>query len=243
MTHLIPLPDNISFEIAAASLLQGLTAHYLIHDSYQVKAQDNILVHAAAGGVGLLLVQMCKLKGAHVIGLVSSQTKASACKAIANADQALLYDDNDTWVQTLNTTYKSTAYELAGVDATFDSVGSTLDNSIQCTRIGGTVVFYGMANGDPKCSVLLFFHALIHSVVVDPRLLMDRSTHLVGGDLWNVLLNHKERVRRANELFQWIATNKVHVTIAKTFKLEQGQQAHEMLQGRSCIGKIILLVE
>ncbi len=154
LSHLIPLPADISFELAAASLLQGLTAHYLIHDSYYVKAGDNVLVHAAAGGVGLLLAQMCKISGANVIGLVSSQVKANAAKKIAQVDDVLLYDTENSWVKSITSKYKSNKHGFAGVDATFDSVGSTLDDSIQCTRIGGCVVFYGMANGDPKCTLL-----------------------------------------------------------------------------------------
>ncbi|MGE7602655.1 quinone oxidoreductase family protein [Peribacillus sp. NPDC097675] len=218
MDKAIPLPETISFEDAASVLLQGLTAHYLTKDSYAVKENDVILVHAAAGGVGQMLVQIAKLLGARVIGLTSSVEKASAAKK-AGADQVFLYSDG--WIEKV-----LEATNAKGVDVVYDSVGSTLEDSFASTRIGGTVVFYGMAGGDPT--------------PVDPRMLMDTSKTLTGGDLWNVLTSPEERVARSSELFQWIEEGKVTVSEPTVFALRDGSKAHVFLESRKSMGKILL---
>lgn len=219
MDKIIPLPESISFEEAASVSLQGLTAHYLTKDSYAVKENDIILVHAAAGGVGQLLVQIAKLLGGKVIGLTSSTEKASAAKK-AGADQVFLYSDD----------WKGKILEETngkGVDVVYDSVGSTLEDSFAVTRIGGTVVFYGMAGGDPA--------------PVDPRMLMDTSKTLTGGDLWNVLTSQEERAARSAELFRWIEEGKVTVSKPTVFALRDGREAHRLLESRKSTGKILLI--
>ncbi|MGQ0420035.1 quinone oxidoreductase family protein, partial [Bacillus sp. HC-Mk] len=128
----IPLPDSISFETAASVLLQGLTAHYLTHDSYQLKQGDIALVHAAAGGVGQLLIQMIKLQGGTVIGLTSSKEKAKIA-TLAGADHVFLY--NEEWHTKVLEMTNGT-----GVNLVYESVGSTLEESFNATKIGGTVV-------------------------------------------------------------------------------------------------------
>lgn len=210
---LIPLPENISFETAAAVLLQGLTAHYLIHDSYRVRGGERVVVHAAAGGVGLLLVQLLKNAGAHVTGLTSSDDKARMILE-AGADEAYLYTQD--WESAVR-----------GCDAVYDAIGTTLDASVSAVRNGGHVVFYGMAGGDPK--------------PVDPRVLMDGSKTLTGGDLWNVLTTGAERVRRARLLFDLIASGRLKVHIDRTFALRDGAQAHEYLESRRSRGKLLLI--
>jgi NADPH:quinone reductase len=215
----IPLPDGISFETAASILLQGLTAHYLTKDSYRIKQGDIVLVHAAAGGVGQLLVQIVKLLGGRVIGLTSSEKKAEVAKAVG-ADHVFLYQDNWTQ-QVLEITGNK------GVDVVYESVGSTLMNSFDVTRIGGTVVFYGMAGGDPA--------------PVDPRMLMDTSKTLTGGDLWNVLTSHEERVARSAELFNWIREGKINMSEPAIFPLSEGAEAHRYLESRRSTGKILLV--
>lgn len=215
----IPLPETISFEDASSVLLQGLTAHYLTKDSYVVKNNDVVLVHAAAGGVGQLLIQIAKLLGGKVIGLTSSKEKAVAAKE-AGADCVFNYSDD----------WKSAVLDETngkGVDVVYESVGSTLMDSFAATRIGGTVVFYGMAGGDPAS--------------VDPRMLMDTSKTLTGGDLWNVLTSLEQRVSRSSELFDWMAQGKIRVSKPTTFALHDGQEAHRYLESRKSTGKILLI--
>ncbi|TWI58963.1 quinone oxidoreductase family protein [Halalkalibacter nanhaiisediminis] len=215
----IPLPNEISFETAASVLLQGLTAHYLTKDSYQVNTGDTVLIHAAAGGVGQLLVQIVKFLGGKVIGLTSSLQKAEIAKNV-RADYVFLYEED--WVtKILEMT------DRRGVDVVYESVGSTLSSSFQATKIAGTVVFYGMAGGDPE--------------PVDPRMLMDTSKTITGGDLWNVLTTHEERVKRSNELFHWITKGHIQVSEPAIFQLRDGKLAHELLESRKSTGKILLI--
>jgi NADPH2:quinone reductase len=215
---LIPLPDDISFETAAALLLQGLTAQYLTRDSHPLRGNESALVHAAAGGVGLLLVQIAKALGARVLGVTSSEVKRGAVLD-AGANAAVL--GSEDWV--------AAARDLApgGVDVAYDSVGSTLMRSFEAVRTGGQVVFYGMAGGDPP--------------LVDPRMLMDSSKRLTGGDLWNVLRSVDERRRRAAELFGWVRAGSLKVHIAARFPLAEGAAAHALLESRRSSGKILLI--
>jgi NADPH2:quinone reductase len=214
----IPIPDGVSFESAASLLLQGLTAHYLTKDSYPIKKGDVALVHAAAGGVGQLLIQIIKLLGGTVIGLTSSEAKRENALS-AGADSVFLYSDN----------WKEQVMEMTsakGVDVVYESVGSTIMDSFEATRIGGTVVFFGMAGGDPD--------------KIDPRMLMDTSKTLTGGDLWNVLTSHEERVVRSKELFQWIEDGKLNIS-QTLFPLSEGAKAHEFIESRKSTGKILLI--
>jgi NADPH:quinone reductase len=214
----IPIPDGVTFESAASLLLQGLTAHYLTKDSFSIKKGDLALVHAAAGGVGQLLIQIIKLLGGTVIGLTSSDEKRQNALT-AGADSVFLYSEN--WKeQVMNITSDK------GVDVVYESVGSTLMDSFEVTSIGGSVVFFGMAGGDP--------------VKVDPRMLMDTSKTLTGGDLWNVLTSHEERVIRSRELFQWIKDGKVKIS-ETVFPLSEGAKAHEFIESRKSTGKILLI--
>lgn len=216
--RLIPLPPDLDFATAAAVLLQGLTAQYLLRDSHPLQAGQWILVHAAAGGVGLLLIQMAVRAGARVIAMASTEAKRAAALE-AGAEAALGYGEG--WVAEVK------AHTGGGADAVFDSVGTTLLQSLKATRTGGRVVFFGMAGGTPPS--------------VDPRLLMDASLTLTGGDLWNVLRSGEERRRRASELFGWVRAGQVKVRIAATFPLEAGAEAHRFLEGRGAIGKVLLL--
>lgn len=209
---LIPLPDDISEETAAALLLQGLTAQYLAYDSYHAGTNDVGVVHAAAGGVGLLLVQLLKHAGAQVIAFASTPEKCEAARGYG-ADRAYTYD---RWPQ-----------QARGATVIYDSVGKTLDESIAAVKVNGTVVFYGMAGGDPT--------------LVNPRMLMDGSKTLTGGDLWNVLTTHEERVRRANALFDLVRKSVLRVPVAARFALRDGVRAHEFLESRAAIGKVLLI--
>jgi len=216
---LIPLPDDIAFDTAAATLLQGLTAQYLMTDSFRAQSGHWAVVHAAAGGVGLLLTQMLKALGAHVLGIASSEAKRAAVIE-AGADATAGYDD---W---LAKTKALTAGR--GADVVYDSVGRTLGDSLAAARVGGSVVFYGMAAGDPD--------------PVDPRLLMDRSLTLTGGDLWNVLTSAAIRRERAASLFEQVRAGHLQPKIAARFALSNGAQAHTYLESRGAIGKVLMTV-
>jgi NADPH2:quinone reductase len=218
-SHVVPIPEELSFEIAASIMLQGLTAHYLVSDSFQIKPNDIALVHAVAGGVGQLLTQMIKLKGGKVIGLTSSEEKKNTALKLG-ADEVILY--SDSWVEKVI----HTTGEKNGVDVVYESVGSTIMDSFKCTKIHGTVVFYGMAGGDP--------------VNIDPRMLMDTSKTLTGGDLWNVLVSKEERRKRSTELFKWVSTGQISIQSPTVFSLEEGKKAHDLLESRKSTGKIIL---
>lgn len=215
---LIVLPEEISFDVAASILLQGLTAHYLTNDSYKVQPNDSVIVHAASGGVGQNLVQISKLYGAKVIALTSTMEKAKKALEVG-ADIAFTYDEN--WTQSV---MQFTNGE--GADVVYDSVGSTLEKSFQATRIGGTVVFFGMSGGDPA--------------PVDPRMLMDTSKTLTGGDLWNILTSFDERQKRSKQLFNWIISGKLQLQSPTVFPLEEGAKAHDLLESRKSTGKILL---
>lgn len=213
--NLILLPDNISFETAASCLLQGLTAQYLTADSFKIEAEQTVLIHACAGGVGQLLVQICKAKDAVVIGLTSSAEK-KAVALNAGADEVWLYEDD--WV---------TGLKNKNIDVVYESVGTTLLQSLRLTREGGVVVFYGFAGGNPP--------------LIDPKLLMDGSKTLTGGDLWSYLTSREERISRSEILFDWIERGFISVAPPAIFALEDGADAHRYLESRKSTGKIILI--
>lgn len=216
----IPVPPDITFEQAAGILLQGMTAHYLINDSYSVQAGDDIVVHAAAGGVGQLLIQLAKSKGARVIGLTSSAAKQQASLQ-AGADVVFGYDTE--WVQEVIRFTEG----KQGANVVYDSVGSTLMESFAAARTKGTVVFYGMAGGDPP-----------H---VDPRMLMDSSKTLTGGDLWNHVTSLANRIERAQALFQALREGIIQMGGMTSFALRDGAEAHRLIESRQSTGKILLI--
>jgi NADPH2:quinone reductase len=218
ISHAIPLPEDISFEIAAATLLQGLTAQFLTADSHKIKPGETVLVHASAGGVGQLLIQVCKLMGAKVIGLTSSETKKVISLSLG-ADAVFLYEED----------WKSKVLKICpnGVDVVYDSIGSTMEDSLAITKILGQVVFFGMAGGKLSLG--------------NPLLIIGNSKTIVGGDLWNYLTSKEERVKRSNQLFEWIRNKKVLISVPTKFKLSEGKQAHDFLESRKSTGKIIMI--
>ncbi|MFB9328403.1 quinone oxidoreductase [Paenibacillus aurantiacus] len=222
MEKAIPLPPDITFEQAASVLLQGLTAHYLVHDSYRVRPGDEVLVHAAAGGVGQLLCQLAKGRGARVIGLTSSESKRE--KALeAGADEVLLYGESGHWADAA----KAWSSGGHGVHAAYDSVGVTLIDSFRAVRTRGTVVFFGMAGGDPQ--------------PIDPRMLMDESKTLTGGDLWNHLTTRAERIERSEALFGALRAGTLKLAPPACFALGEGAKAHRLIESRASSGKILLI--
>jgi NADPH2:quinone reductase len=216
--HVIPMPENISFETAATILLQGLTAQYLATDSHKTQKGETVLIHASAGGVGQFLTQISKLLGARVIGLTSSAEKAAVSKQ-NGADAVFLYSED----------WKTQVFDFCpnGVDVVYDSIGSTLTDSFAVTKECGQVVFFGMAGGDPE--------------LVNPRMLMDTSKTLTGGDLWSYLKSKEERIKRAHQLFDWIANGNISIAAPTVFKLSEGKLAHDYLESRKSTGKIILI--
>lgn len=213
--NLIPLPEAISFEVAASSLLQGLTAHYLTSNSYKIRTEETVVIHACAGGVGQLLVQICKAKDAYVIGLTSSAEKKAVAISLG-ADEVLLYKDD--WVNGLKT---------KNIDIVYESVGTTLLQSLDVVREGGTVVFFGFAGGTPP--------------YIDPRQLMNGSKTLTGGDLWTYLDSKDERISRSTALFNWIEQGIISIAPSASFALQDGAEAHLFLESRKSTGKIILI--
>jgi NADPH2:quinone reductase len=219
--RLIPLPSALSFEMAAASLLQGLTAHFLVNDSRALRQGEVAVIHAAAGGVGGLLVQMAKQKGAMVLAVTSTREKAQVASGFG-ADVSILASDD--WVE-----HARAMSNGKGADVVYDSVGATLERSLTAARVGGQVVFYGMAGGNPA--------------FVDPRRLMDESKTLTGGDLWNVLTSSAERLRRAAALFALMESGQLSVPLAARFPLARGADAHRHLESRTVTGKVLLIPE
>jgi NADPH2:quinone reductase len=214
----IPLPDDIGFREAAAILLQGLTAQYLVADSAPVRAGSRVLVHAAAGGVGQLLVQMAKRRGAMVIALASTPQKAALAVA-RGADHGLTYGGD--WVAAVRD------LSDGGVDIAYDSVGTTLADSLAAVRPRGTVVAYGTAGGDPPA--------------IDPRQLMEQSKAVVGGDLWDYLDSRDSRLARAAALFTALRAGEIALPEIEVFLLSRGADAHRRLESRGVTGKIVLV--
>jgi len=216
--NVIPLPDNISFETAASVMLQGLTAHYLTTDSHPVKPGETVLIHAAAGGVGQLLLQVCKIAGANVIGLTSTEDKKQVALSLG-ADAVFLYSDD----------WKTKVLEIYphGVDVVYESVGSTMETSLAVTKVLGQVVLFGLAGGKLDLG--------------NPLWIIAHSKTITGGDLRNYLTSHQQRLTRSTQLFEWITSGKLKLTPPTTFPLSQGKQAHDLMESRESTGKILMI--
>jgi NADPH2:quinone reductase len=220
--HLYKLPESISFETAAATMLQGMTAHYLTHSTYQVKQSDTVLVHAAAGGTGLLLVQLAKMRGARVIGTVSSAKKAEIVKA-AGADGTINYAQCDFPAEVKKMTGG------AGVNVVYDSVGqATYEKSLDCLAPLGMLVIFGQASGP----VPPFDTAILNA---------KGSLTLARPSLTHNVTSHADVEWRAGDLFRWIESGKLKVKIGECFHLADAAAAHGALESRSTFGKILLI--
>jgi len=220
--RLVPLPPAIDGRTAAAVILQGMTAHYLTHSTYPLKPGETVLVHAAAGGVGRLLVQVAKRLGARVIGTVSSEEKARLARE-AGADEVILYTKED-FEEAVNR-----ATGGRGVDVVYDSVGkTTAEKSLNCLRPRGYLVLFGNASGAAP--------------PVDPLALMAKgSLYLTRPTLTHYAGNRAELLQRARAVFDWVASEQVKIRIARTFPLAEAAEAHRALEGRGVAGKILLL--
>jgi NADPH2:quinone reductase len=222
--RVIPLPSGISDEVAAAVLLQGMTAHYLTTSTYEVQPGDAVLVHAAAGGVGLLLTQMVKRQGGRVIATVSSEEKAALARA-AGADEVIRYDQ----VEFAPEVRRLTGGE--GVAVAYDGVGkSTFDGSLASLRVRGMMALYGGASGQVP--------------PFDPqRLNSGGSLFLTRPTLVHYSARREELLSRAGDLFGWIAAGQLDVRIGGRYPLAEAGRAHDDLESRRTTGKLILLTD
>lgn len=220
--QLVKLPEAIRFETAAAVMLQGATVHYLVRSTFPLKSTDTLLLHAAAGGVGLLLTQFAKHIGAHVIGTVGSEEKAKLARE-AGADNVILYEKQDFVAEVKRIT------NGRGVDVVYDGVGkTTFEGSLQCLRPRGYMVLFGGASGAVPPFDLIKLSTMGSLFVTRPTL-----NHYIA--------TRDELVWRMSEIFNLIMSRELKVHIGKKYKLEDAPQAHRDLEGRKTTGKVLLI--
>lgn len=219
---LVKLPAGVDERQAAAVMLQGMTAHYLTHDTYPVSRGDDALVHAAAGGVGLLLVQYVKRRGGRVIATASTQAKAELARG-AGADEVLLYGDGDAWAERVR--------ELtggAGVHVAYDGVGTaTFEGSLRSLRRRGFMVLFGASSGAVP--------------PMDPLRLMEGSVFLTRPTLGDYVATREDLEARAGAVFGDVAAGRLDVRIGGTYALADAAQAHRDLEARKTTGKLLIL--
>src|ERR1700722_17688591 len=220
--HLVPVPAAITDQQAAASMMQGLTAHYLVNDAHKLKAGETALVHAAAGGVGLLVVELAHAIGARVIGTVSSQEKAALARS-AGADEVIVFTRQD---------FESEVKRLTGgkgVEVVYDGVGkATFDKNLNVMRLRGMLVLYGTSSGPVP--------------PVDPAKLSEKgSLYMARTTLAHFTATREELLARTSALFGMIADAKLKLRIAKTYPLADAPQAHRDMEARKVAGKLLLI--
>ena len=221
-SQLVKIPEAITFEQAAAVMLQGATTHYLVRSTFPLKATDTLLLHAAAGGVGLLLTQYAKHIGACVIGTVSTEEKAKLARE-AGVDDIILYTQQDFVAEVKRLT------NGRGVDVVYDGVGkTTFEGSLQCLRPRGYMVLFGGSSGAVPPFDLIRLSTMGSLFVTRPTL-----NHYVA--------TREELVWRMSEVVSLIISHELKVHVGKRFKLEEAQQAHRDLEGRKTTGKVLLI--
>jgi NADPH2:quinone reductase len=222
--QLVKIPDGVDLKIAAAAMLQGMTAHYLTHSTFVLKSGDTCLVHAAAGGAGGLIVQMAHRAGARVFGTVSTEAKAHIAK-YAGADEVILYTQQDFEAEVRRFT------NGRGVDAVYDSVGATtFAKGLNCLRARGMMVLFGQSSGPVP--------------PFDPNILNSKgSLFLTRPSLAHHLLTREELMWRAGDVLGWIASGELQVRVDRTYPLAEAGQAHRDLEGRHTSGKLLLIPE
>jgi NADPH2:quinone reductase len=220
--RLVALPAGINAKQGAAAMLQGMTAHYLACSTYPLKPGDTCLVHAAAGGVGLLLCQMAKMRGARVIGTVSTEEKAKLARG-AGADETILYTSQDFEAEVKRLT------DGKGVHVVYDSVGkTTFDKGFNCLRPRGVMALYGQSSGPTGPFDLQVLNAKGSLFVTRPSL-----NHHVA--------SREELVQRAGEVLGWIRDGKLKLRTEHEFPLKEAAEAHRALEGRKTTGKVLLI--
>lgn len=218
--RIVPIPEDVTSDVAAASLLQGVTGHYLTNDTYPVQPGDNVLVHAAAGGLGLLLTQLVKLKGGRVIGTVSTPEKEKLALE-AGADEVIRYEDFATEVRRLT--------DGEGVAVVYDGVGrATFDGSLASLRRRGLLAQYGQASGPVSPFDL-------------KRLADSGSLYLTRPALAHHMVDRDELVRRTTDILELVATGGLAVHIGGRYPLSDAAEAHRDLEARRTTGKLLLL--
>ena len=220
--RLVKIPDALSFEDAAAAMLQGMTAHYLTHSTYKLQAGETALVHAAAGGVGLLLVQMAKQFGARVIGTAGTKEKAQLARD-AGADECIIYTESDFETETKRLT------DGKGVHVVYDGVGkATFDKDLNVLLPRGYLVLFGGSSGAVPPFDLI-------------KLSQKGSLYITRPTLVNYTMTREELEWRANDVLGWIAEGKLKLRIHKAYPLADAAQAHRDLEGRKTTGKLLLI--
>ena len=219
--RLVQVPESLQLELAAAAMLQGMTAHYLVHSTYPVKKGDTVLIHAAAGGVGLLLVQMAKQLGARVIGTAGTADKVRLARE-AGADEMINYREQDFEAETKRFT------DGKGVEAVYDGVGqTTFDKDLNILKPRGYLVLFGAASGPVP--------------PFDPiRLGQKGSLFLTRPSLAHYTATRAELERRSSDVLSQVADGKLKLRIDRVYKLQDAQQAHRDLEGRKTTGKLLL---
>jgi len=220
--RLVRLPEGITEQQAAAAMLQGMTAHYLVHDTYPLKAGETALIHAAAGGVGLLLVQMAKNIGARVIATVGSEEKAKLARG-AGADEVILYAQQDFEAETKRIT------DGKGVHVIYDGVGqTTFDKDLNVLRPRGFLVLFGASSGPVPPFDLV-------------KLSQKGSLYITRPTLASYIASHEELQRRATDVLTMISKGKLKLRIEHIYPLREAQQAHRDLEARKTTGKLLLI--
>lgn len=215
----VPIPDGVSATDAAAVLLQGMTAHYLTRTIEPLGSGDTVLIHAVAGGVGLLATQMAKIAGATVIGTCSTEEKAERARD-AGADHVILYENEDFVEEVERLTGGR------GVDLALDGVGrATFRGSVESTRVRGHIILFGQASGAPE--------------PIDPRKLLGSRT-LTTASLFDYARERDELLARADAVFGWLRDGKLQVHVDRVLPLGETAEAHRLLEGRETTGKVLL---
>ena len=219
--RLIKIPETIEFETAAAAMLQGMTAHYLSHSTYPINDGDSVLIHAAAGGVGLLLVQMAKQRGARVIATAGSEEKAALARE-AGADDVIVYTTHDFETETRRLT------DGQGVHVVYDGVGkATFASDLKVLRPRGYLVLFGGASGAVPPFDLL-------------ELTKNGSLFVTRPSLQHYMASRAELEQRANDVLQMIANGNLKLRIHQKYMLEDAAQAHRDLEARRTAGKLLI---